>query len=216
MKRPPLIYSAQELAWIESNKSMLRREGHAAFCKEFGRVDVSFQHYNSLCKRKGWLTGRDGRLKPGNVPINKGQKCEPGTGGLHPNARKTQFKRGQLPHNTKHLGHERLTKDGYIEVSVAQTNPYTGFDRHYVQKHRYLWEQLNGPVPEGYCLKSLDGDRLNTDPSNWEAIPRAILPRLNGRFGMAYDRAEPEVKPSILVVAKLKHAVNQVTKRVKA
>ena len=72
-------------------------------------------------------------------------------------------------------------------------------------KHRWLWEQANGPVPEGMCLKCLDGDRTNCDPSNWELVPRALLPQLNGRWGLAYDAAEPEVKPLLLTQAKIKH-----------
>ncbi|APO67399.1 HNH endonuclease domain-containing protein [Rhizobium gallicum] len=79
-------------------------------------------------------------------------------------------------------------------------------------KHKHLWEKQNGPLPEGMCLKCL-GDRLNTDPSNWEAIPRAVLPHLSARFGMGYDNAEPEVKPSIMAVAKLKHAVKEAKSR---
>jgi hypothetical protein len=35
------------------------------------------------------------------------------------------------------------------------------------------------------ALKCLDGNKQNTDPSNWEAVPRALLPRLAGgnRYG---------------------------------
>jgi hypothetical protein len=68
------------------------------------------------------------------------------------------------------------------------------------------WEEANGPVPAGYVLKSREGNRQNTDPANWELVPRAILPRLNGRFGRNYDSAPSELKPTIMVVAKLEHA----------
>lgn len=44
----------------------------------------------------------------------------------------------------------------------------------------------------------------------WEAVPRAILPRLAGgnryRRKLAYDDAAPEVRPAIMAVAKLSHA----------
>jgi len=122
------------------------------------------------------------------------------------NCARTQFKKGGLPHNTKYLGHERVSVDGYIEISVAETNPYTGYGRRYVLKHKYLWERQHGPVPEGHVLKSLDGNRLNTDPSNWTLIPRSLLPFLNGHRGPYYDRAAPAVKPVILTLAKLKRA----------
>ena len=34
----------------------------------------------------------------------------------------------------------------------------------------------------------------------------ALAPRLNGRFGRGYDTAPPELKPTILAIAKLEHA----------
>lgn len=181
---------------------MPRRQMHAEFCARFGRGDVSLGALNALCKRKGWMTGRTGCFEPGEAPHNKGRKgfCPPGSD-------KGWFKKGGLPHNTRYLGHERISKDGYVEVSVAETNPHTGYERRYVAKHVHLWERANGPVPDGMCLKSIDGNRQNTDPSNWEAIPRALLPRLNGRFGRDYDAAPAEIKPTIMAISKLEHAV---------
>lgn len=206
MKGRSIPYTADELEWLEERKEWPRATLHEVFVMLFDREDVSLANLNALMKRKGWMTGRNGCFKKGQEPFNKGKKCPEGVGGRHPNARKTQFKKGQEPHNTRYLGHERLSKDGYIEVSIAETNPHTGYGRRYVQKHVWLWEQANGPVPEGYCLKCLDGDRTNTAPSNWKAIPRGALPRLNGGRAsrvMAYDSAPAELKPSILGVALL-------------
>lgn len=208
MKGCWIRYSAEDLAWIEARKSEPRRALHAAFVARFGRADVTLANFKSLCARKGWLTGRTGCFDAGHVPDNKGKKMP-----FNPNSARTQFKKGQRPHSTKYLGHERLTKDGYVEVSVAQTNPHTGFERRYVQKHRWEWEKANGPVPKGMCLKCLDADKTNTDPANWELIPRAMLPRLNGRFGRDYDSAPPEVKPVIMTVAKLEHRAREAKKR---
>jgi hypothetical protein len=64
-------------------------------------------------------------------------------------------------------------------------------------------------VPGGYALKCLDGNKLNTDPGNWEAVPRALLPRLNGKSGRNYDRAPDELKPTIMAVAKLEQRVRE-------
>lgn len=123
---------------------------------------------------------------------------------------RTQFKKGQRPKNTKKPGDEYVSaKDGYVYLCVPQTNPHTGFQHRFVLKHRYLWEQLNGPVPEGFCLKSRDGDRQNCDPSNWMCIPRAMLPRLSGRWSLGYDQAAPELKPVVLAVAQLQHGAKQ-------
>lgn len=199
-------YLPEELEWIEAHRTLSRREAHALFCAAFNRDDVSADNYKALCTRKGWATGRDGRLKAGNVPANKGKKMP-----FNANSAATQFKKGQLPHNTKYLGHERVSKDGYVEISVAETNPHTGYERRYVLKHVWLWEKANGPLPEGMCLKCIDNNRLNTAPSNWELIPRSMLPLLGARSILKYDRVAPELKPAIMAIAKLKYRVRKAT-----
>lgn len=211
MKGVNIPYSAAELAWLEANRELVISEYHRAFCAAFSR-DVSAANLHALRKRKGWSTGRSGCFVKGQVPPNKGKKCPPGVGGRHPNAQRTQFRKGNLPHNANYLGHERISKDGYVEISVDEVNPHTGFERRYVLKHRWLWEQQHGPVPEGMFLKCLDGDRTNTAPDNWELLPRATLPYLNGHRGLDYDSAEPELRPSIIALAKLKHARRKASK----
>lgn len=206
MKGHPIRYSAAEMSWLEANRLMVISDYHRAFVETFGRDDVSLVNLHSLRKRKGWSTGRTGCFPKGNEPFNKG-KSHPTRG----RASETQFKKGGLPHNTNYLGHERVSKDGYVEISVAETNQHTGFERRYVLKHRHLWEQINGPVPKGMALKCR-GDRLNTDPSNWELIPRALLPRLNGgrrKKRMAYDAAPEELKPALMAIAKIEQAISE-------
>jgi hypothetical protein len=206
MKGRPIIYSAAELAWLKANRCMPISEYHRRFCELFMR-DVSPANLHALRKRMGWRTGRTGHFAKGAAPHNKGVKCAHGKGGRHPNARRTQFRAGNLPHNTKHLGHERVSKDGYVEISIAETNPHTGFERRYVLKHKWLWEKANGPLDRGMFLKCLDGNKQNTDPSNWLPLPRAVLPYLNGHRGLDYEASEPAVRPAIIALAKVRHAI---------
>jgi hypothetical protein len=194
-----LLFTTAEIAWLRGSSSMAIGDCHKAFRAEFGRTDVSAGQLHSLRKREKWKTGRTGRYEKGAVPWSKGKKI-----GNNPGSAKTQFKKGQLPHNTKYAGHERVGTHGYVEISVEEINPHTGFERRYVLKHRWLWEQAHGPVPEGMVLKC-KGDCLNTDPSNWELVPRGLLPRLNGRFGRDYDNAPSDLKPTIMAVAQLEH-----------
>lgn len=208
MKGRTIPYSAEELAWIESHARENRRETHARFCDTFSRSDVSLSNFNALCKRKGWLTGRTGRFERGQASWNKGRSMP-----ANPNSARTQFKKGAAPANRVPLWTERVGKDGYIEMKVPRPNPYvSGCKTRFMHKHRYLWEEANGPLPDGHALKCVDGDRTNCEPSNWIAIPRALLPRLNGRFGRDYDNAPEEIKPTILAVAKLEHAAREVKK----
>jgi hypothetical protein len=211
MKGRGIIYSADEIGWIEANAARPRAEAHAEFIERFGRADVSAANYKALCTRRGWKTGRTGHFLAGHPPMNEGCKMPYSAGSAA-----TRFRQGQEPHNTRWLGHERVSVDGYVEISVAKPNPHTGYPRSYVLKHLWLWEQANGPVPEGHCLKSRDGDRLNTDPANWMLIPRALLPRLNGgraRKRPTYDEAHPDLKPTVLAVARLEHAANDARRK---
>lgn len=204
MKGHWIEYSAAELTFIKRRSKLSRVDLQAAFNERFGR-DVSVANLHALCKRNGWYTGRTGCFEKGIVPHNKGKPHPSAKSGA---AARNHFKKGRQPHNTNYLGHERVSKDGYVEISVAETNPHTGFERRYVLKHRWLWEQAHGPVPKGMCLKC-KGDQLNTDPANWELVPRALLPRLNGRFGRGYDTAPAEIKPTIMAVVKLEHSIRE-------
>lgn len=267
MRGARISYSETELAWIKACSDMPRTELHALFVQVFGRQDVSFDHIKSLCSRKGWkagpdgrrrnlgkslaftpdqvawlrvnatlpkgeaedafraafpgspvtaakiiswrkrnriATGRTGRFAKGAISHNKGKK-----GFAAPGSEKGWFRKGHIPHTAHGVGHESIDKEGYVWIIVAERNPHTGADTRRVMKHRWLWEQANGPVPAGHALKCLDGDKANTDPSNWDCVPRAILPRLNGRFGRDYDTAPAELKPTILAVAKLEHKARE-------
>ena len=206
MKGFIINYSDKELKWIKAHCKQPRLITHQAFCKKFARTNVSLINFNALCKRNGWLTGRNGRFSKEHKPWNKGKKMP-----VNANSTRHQFKKGNLPHNTKHAGHERVTKDGYVEISINETNPHTGYERRYVLKHRHLWEKQNGKPPKGKVLKCLDGDKTNTDPTNWECIDRGLLPRLNGRHGHNYDNAPKELKPSIMMIAKVKHKAQKAT-----
>ncbi|CAA2142822.1 HNH endonuclease signature motif containing protein [Hyphomicrobium sp. ghe19] len=207
-------FNDAEIAWLRENRMMVIGDYYKEFCRRFGRHDISANGLNALRKRKGWKTGRTGQFVKGQEPPNKGKTCPPGKGGRHPNARRTQFRKGHMPHNSRGAGHERLdSKDGYIIMIVADKNPWTGANTRPVHKHRYLWEKANGAIPDGHVLKCLDGDKTNCDPSNWEAIPRGVLPHLNGRHGMDYDQASPEVKPALMTLAKLKQAARNAKKR---
>lgn len=150
------------------------------------------------------MTGRTGCYVSGSVPYNKGKSMP-----YNPNSARTQFKKGQLPHNTKFAGHERVSYDGYVEISVEETNPHTGYGRRYMHKHRWEWEAVNGPIPEGMVLKCLDANKQNTSPENWKLIPRGMLPRLCGIRGRRYDHAPAELKPVIMAVSELEHSARQ-------
>lgn len=203
-------YSPAEMAWLESNRLMVISDYHRAFCEQFARDDVSLANLHSLRKRKGWATGRTGCFAKGEVPYNKG-KPHPSRGRSAENHFKKGERSGVAVKLWKPIGTERIAKDGYLERKIHDGMPLQSRWR---AVHLVEWEALNGPLPEGHCLKCL-GDKLNTSPSNWQCIPRALLPRLNGgnryRDLVAFDSAPDELKPAILAVANLEHAARRVS-----
>lgn len=101
-------------------------------------------------------TGKTGRYEKGHVPANKG-KHQPTVGRMA----ETQFKKGGLPPNTKPIGYERITKDGYIEVKVKMRPSSPSCNDNFIFKHHLVWEEANGPIPKGYKLTFLDGNKQN-------------------------------------------------------
>lgn len=204
------------MAWLAANRTLPIADYHAQFSARFRRSDVSAPNLHALRKRKGWRTGRTGQYAPGQEPLNKGKRCAPGRGGRHPNARATQFRKGDRSGVARELykpiGTERLTKDGYRQRKVHDGLP---MHSRWQLVQRIEWEKLNGPIAPGYALKCLNGDKLNTDPTNWELVSRGVLARLNGgrfRKTLAFDDAAPEVKPTVLALAKLRQAISETAK----
>jgi hypothetical protein len=211
MKGCWIRYSDDELAWLEERRDWPRATLRELFALLFERPDVKVDDIKSLCARKGWKTGRTGQFAKGAVPANKGKPCPAGVGGRHPNAVRTQFRKGerapQAARNYKPIGTERVTRDGYRERKIHDGLPLQSRWR---AVHLIEWEERHGPIAAGHCLKCLNGDKGHSDPLNWELIPRAMLPRLNGgthRRLPAYDEVAPELRPTLLAVAKVEHLV---------
>ncbi|KOY84265.1 hypothetical protein AD998_21925, partial [bacterium 336/3] len=90
-------------------------------------------------------------FKKGNIPKNKGLKqVDYMTPEAIEKTKATRFKKGNEPHNTNYNGHERISKDGYVEVRITKGK--------YVLKHRLVWQQANGPIPKNHIIVFKDGD----------------------------------------------------------
>jgi len=208
MRGHHIRYSADERQWLKANCHLPIGDYHRRFNATFAR-DVAAQNLHALRVREGWKTGRTGQFTPGQTPANKGKPCPDGVGGRHPNARATQFKPGHgrtgfAVDLYKPIGTERISKDGYLERKIHDGRP---LQTRWRGVHLINWEAANGPLPKGGCLKSRDGDKTNLDPANWMLIDRAILPTLNGgrhKTQPAYDQASPELRPALLMLARVK------------
>lgn len=111
-----------------------------------------------------------GRFRPGQEAFNKGMKQEEFMSEeAIKRSKKTRFKEGHEPANTKWDGALSIRQDKsginymYIRVEKSKWELY----------HRYRWERHNSPIPDDHILRSINGDSLNCHPDNWELITRA-------------------------------------------
>lgn len=143
---------------------------------------------------------RESHLKSGHTPFNKGKKQKEymSTESIAKTA-KTRFKKGNLPHNTRYDGAERITKDGYVEIRLKK-----GVFR---LKHLHEWEKINGKLPEGHCLKCQDGNRLNTEPSNWK-----LITRIENMYNNSFINYPKEIIPSLVLTRKITKIIENGTK----
>lgn len=150
-------------------------------------------------------TGKTGRFEKGNVPFNKGIKGKCGEG-----CEKTWFKKGNLPHNTKPIGYERITKDGYIEVKVKMRPSSSDCNDNFVAKHHLIWEQVNGPIPKGYKIMFLDGNKQNCVLENLALVSEAELLQIT-RKGLRSE--SPQLTETGILVARAGIAMHKAKKK---
>lgn len=166
------------LPWSDSDKELLRQlypdDSNDTLGRIFGRSPKYVQRKAwemGLRKSEAYMASNPGAFKPGQKPWNKGMK------GLDIGGKATRFQKGRKPHTWNPIGHERVTKDGYLQRKVTDTG-YTPDD--YRMVHHLAWEKHHGrPVPEGHAVVFRDGNKRNFAPANLELVTRAELMRRN-------------------------------------
>lgn len=145
--------------------------------------------------------GKAHHYPKGHVPANKGLRRP----GYSPgNMAKTQFKKGSFSPNRREIGDERISKDGYIYVKVADGQKNSNWK----QKHWIVWEAANGPIPPGANVVFRDGNKQNVDLSNLQMISDAELMSLN----TFHNYPEP-VKQQIHILAGFRRRLNSYAKK---
>jgi len=146
---------------------------------------------NSGTSNKAFVQkGKLSRFKKGHIPWNKGTK------GINIGGVNTQFKPGHIPHNTKYDGHERINVDGYIEIRVSMGV--------YKLKHRVIWEQHKGPIPENMIIKFIDKNPMNTSIDNLYLCTREENMNAN-----TIHRYPGNLKKSMKLIKKLQHEISE-------
>lgn len=196
MKRTLLNWTPEIIEFIKARADMPRHELAEAINSKFN-TSFSYEQVRGFCKRNGILTGRTGRFY-------KGQARPPGSGAKEANA--TSFKKGDKPHNALPVGSTRFTTEGYWQTKVYDTG-YTPYD--WVETHRIIWEEHNGPIPENHLVIFVDLDTNNLDINNLRCVSRsenAVIIRRNLR------RVHPEYRHAAITLGQLITKTTKVAK----
>ena len=188
-----------------SAKAVARRLGRSV-CAIYGRADKLDLEKSAACLaspdacrlRRGDNVGAAFRYPKGHVPANKGLRRP----GYAPGRmRETQFKKG-VATNWRPVGDTRLV-DGYLyrKVSDIRNVPWT---RNWRCEHFLIWENANGPIPPGHCVKFKNGDRTDIRPDNLELITR----RANMARNSVHNLPAPLVEV-IQLTGALKRKINR-------
>lgn len=211
--------------WTEDERTHLQEFAPGHSCAEIREewrerygVDLSRSQVKNAQSRfhaRSCTVG--GRFENGRVPGNKGLKWDDF---MPPESqarcRATCFRPGNMPSNGHQpLGTERVEPDGYVLVKTAmrKTDPRSAHDN-WAYKHRMVWEQANGrKVPDGSMVVFADGDKSNFDPDNLVCMTRAVHAVICHQHIWYHDRDSCE---SAILVARLKHRINEVACRQRA
>ena len=148
----------------------------------------------------------DSRIQPGAIPVNKGKKW---SYFMSPEgqaaSRRTTFRKGNLPHNTKYDGalSVRIDKDAgraYIHIRLSKAK--------WVMLHVHIWEQVNGKTPAGHILVFKDGDNANVNLENLECITLGENMRRN-----TIHRLPDDLKSTIRLTIRLDRKIKKLTKK---
>ena len=112
------------------------------------------------------------KFKKGMEPHNKGKKWDEYlTKEQQEKARKTCYKKGNIPVLAKKIGEERITSGGYIEIKIDNNK--------WESKHRIVYEEAHGKIPKGMNLIFADGNKLNLELDNLLLVTDNELLRMN-------------------------------------
>ena len=190
---PSKVYPPEVQEYIKAHYKGTGRQQMCDQLKEKFGIEYRPSQIKGFYARFHLDSGINGYFLKGQESHNKGKKLTPEE---YKRLSKTMFKKGNAPHNALPVGSE-IKRDGYWWVKTAE--PAT-----WEQKHRLLWQQVNGPIPEGMIIAFKDGDSENITIENLFMLTKSEHTAMN-RWG--YRSQDPDITEAGLAVIKLKQAI---------
>lgn len=179
---------------LDNYKGRYNQELADLFNQKFN-TNVTSRTIKSYKANNKLNSGLSGKFRKGQAPHNKGKKMPKE---VYEKVKHTMFAKGNVPPNHRPVGSERISKDGYIEVKVAEPNKWR-------LKQRVVYEEAKGKIPEGCTIILLDGNKRNFDIDNLRCITRSELLYLN-RNGLNNSN---EITETGILMARLDRTKNK-------
>ena len=185
------IFTPEMIKVLKQHGSSSRADIANLINSKFGS-SVTARQVQAKCNDLGLKAGSNGQFGKGQTSWNKGIKNSTGFSS-------TRYKKGNVPATARPVGYERINADGHIEIKVEG-------ERQMICKHRWVWEQAHGPVPEGYVVSFKNGIKTDCRIENLILLTRAELVRLNQSF---IKLSTPETHETCVLLAKLKSKAHE-------
>lgn len=166
-------YTKEQRKFLIANNYMTSAKDLAnMFNKKFG-TNITATNIKTFRGNNHLNSGLTGRFEKDHIPYNKGKSWDDYMSKeAQDTSRKNTFKKGNIPLNHKPIGYERINADGYIEIKVQEPNVFK-------LKHRVVYENANGPIPDNCNVIFADGNKLNLEPENLILVTKSEMLVMN-------------------------------------
>lgn len=163
-------------------------------------------------RRHGIKSGVTGWYQKGRAPGTKGKTieeiCKHDPEKLA-RVRSAQFKKGDRPMNEMPVGTIVTNSQGYL---IRKKQMEGGQWDRWEFLHRAVWEEHNGPVPEGMIVIFKDGNRQNCDLGNLMLVSRGELVTMAKK---GYRFEDPDLTEAAAGMVRLMIKANKKRKKTK-
>lgn len=140
LKLKTTMFSDEEVKWVIENYNSKKSNSELSqeFYKKFGKK-INKHTLKTISNKSGVIKDRE------NYAFENG------------------ISKTRLP-----IGTEKIF-NGFIYIKISDkkgSKHKSTYHENWVAKHRYIWEKVNGKIPDGYIICFKDGNRLNCDISN--------------------------------------------------
>lgn len=188
------LFTEEEMQFIRDHITTMTGPEIIQELKKLYGCTRTYDQLHGVCQREKIFTGRTGRFQKGHKPVFVMPK-----GTCHPNSVATQFKKGNVPLNTRKIGYEMTDVYGYTWVKTE-----CGMR----QKSHVLYEQFHGvKLQKGDCILFLDQNKKNFSKENLMRCKHGDTVTINRWKGMVKNN--PELNKALVLTGRLEKLIKE-------